>query len=100
MKMPDTISTNMFAPCGVNCAVCYKHVKRPKRGTPCPGCLGSDTDKPKHCRTCAKRFSSSSPKFLMKIHEKGLSSDFLQTTGLFYSRLLVCRFLWRILANI
>ena len=26
MKMPDTIENIMFAPCGINCAVCYKRV--------------------------------------------------------------------------
>ena len=25
MKMPDTIDADMFAPCGMNCMVCYKH---------------------------------------------------------------------------
>ena len=25
MHMPDAIPENMFAPCGMNCMVCYKH---------------------------------------------------------------------------
>lgn len=25
MKMPDKIDEIMFAPCGMNCMVCYKH---------------------------------------------------------------------------
>lgn len=49
MKMPLTISDSMFAPCGMNCLVCYKHcfVKKP-----CPGCSKNDNRKPEHCRKC------------------------------------------------
>jgi hypothetical protein len=25
MKMPEKIDISMFAPCGMNCKVCYKH---------------------------------------------------------------------------
>lgn len=39
----------MFAPCGMNCKVCYKHLK-PKKS--CKGCLSSDDDKPEHCKKC------------------------------------------------
>ena len=39
----------MFAPCGMNCMVCYKHCYHKK---PCAGCLNSDTGKPEHCRKC------------------------------------------------
>lgn len=49
MKMPDIIETSMFAPCGMNCMVCYKHCYHKK---PCAGCLISDTGKPEHCRKC------------------------------------------------
>lgn len=49
MKMPDTIDISMFAPCGINCMVCYKHCDQRK---PCPGCLNSDDGKPEHCRKC------------------------------------------------
>jgi len=49
MKMPDIIETSMFAPCGMNCMVCYKHCYHKK---PCAGCLNSDTGKPEHCRKC------------------------------------------------
>lgn len=49
MKMPDTIDTAMFAPCGMNCMVCYKHCYHKK---PCAGCLNSDKGKPEHCRKC------------------------------------------------
>lgn len=43
------IDTNMFAPCGMNCKVCYKHCYHKK---PCAGCLNSDKGKPEHCRKC------------------------------------------------
>ena len=50
MKMPkDEIDINMFAPCGMNCIVCYRYCYHKK---PCAGCLNSDKGKPKHCRTC------------------------------------------------
>ncbi len=50
MKMPkEPIETNMFAPCGMNCMVCYKHCYHKK---PCAGCLNSDAGKPEHCRKC------------------------------------------------
>lgn len=44
MKMPEEkIDTAMFAPCGMNCMVCYRHCSHPK---PCAGCLNSDMGKP------------------------------------------------------
>lgn len=50
MKMPkETIKTIMFAPCGMNCKVCYKHCYTKK---PCDGCLKTDEGKPEHCRKC------------------------------------------------
>lgn len=50
MKMPaENIDTIMFAPCGMNCKVCYKHCYHKK---PCAGCLNSDMGKPEHCRKC------------------------------------------------
>lgn len=52
MKMPDKIDNIMLAPCGMNCAVCYKHVGIRKNGKPCEGCLKSDLGKPEHCRKC------------------------------------------------
>ena len=49
MKMPPMIDATFFAPCGMNCLVCYKHcyVKRP-----CAGCLPGAEGKPEHCRKC------------------------------------------------
>nr|WP_125143001.1 DUF3795 domain-containing protein [Clostridium transplantifaecale] len=49
MKMPGIIDPLMFAPCGMNCMVCYKHCYHRK---PCAGCLNSDQGKPEHCRKC------------------------------------------------
>nr|WP_301335066.1 DUF3795 domain-containing protein [Holtiella tumoricola] len=45
----EPIETIMFAPCGMNCKVCYKHCYMKK---PCDGCLKSDEGKPEHCRKC------------------------------------------------
>lgn len=49
MKMPEKIEPAMFAPCGMNCLVCYKHCYHKR---PCAGCLNSDLGKPEHCRKC------------------------------------------------
>lgn len=50
MKMPkDEIDINMFAPCGMNCIVCYRHCYHKKT---CAGCLNSDNGKSEHCGTC------------------------------------------------
>ena len=54
----------MFAPCGMNCLVCYKHCYHKK---PCAGCLNSDKGKPEHCRKC---------KIKDCIKDKGLSYCF------------------------
>ena len=43
------IDTNMFAPCGMNCKVCYKHCNSKEM---CPGCLYDNLEKPKHCQKC------------------------------------------------
>ena len=50
MKMPEgPIDGRLFAPCGMNCLVCYKHCAHKK---PCAGCLWGDAGKPGHCRRC------------------------------------------------
>jgi hypothetical protein len=49
MKMVATIPVTMLAPCGMNCALCYAHLRKSK---PCLGCRGPDESKPKHCRQC------------------------------------------------
>ncbi len=43
------IPLTMLAPCGMNCRVCYVHL-RPKKS--CLGCHGQDERKPEHCRRC------------------------------------------------
>ncbi len=52
MIMPKRIDESMFAPCGINCIACYKHLTNTKRKKPCQGCLKDDTNKPLHCRKC------------------------------------------------
>lgn len=50
MKMPDTkLDAAMFAPCGMDCMVCYQHCHHKE---PCPGCLNGEAGKPEHCRRC------------------------------------------------
>jgi len=49
MKMTDEASATLLAPCGMNCTVCYAHLKKKK---PCQGCRGQDDSKPEHCRQC------------------------------------------------
>ena len=47
--MPKSDFTeNLLAPCGMNCAVCYKHLGK----NPCGGCRMESTSKPEHCRAC------------------------------------------------
>lgn len=60
MKMLEKINVNLFAPCGMNCLVCYTHCASQKA---CPGCYQSGVGKPGHCRTCAIKDC---------VHEKGL----------------------------
>ncbi len=50
MKMLENdINTTMFAPCGMNCKVCYKHCYTKKS---CAGCMTNNDYKPNHCRAC------------------------------------------------
>ena len=46
------LSTNMLAPCGMNCAVCYAHLRKKKT---CPGCRGQEDSQPNFCRRCTIR---------------------------------------------
>ena len=46
---PDTITSQMIAPCGMNCGICIGHLREKNR---CPGCNGEDANKPKHCVSC------------------------------------------------
>lgn len=47
--MPEKVDSFLFEPCGMNCMVCYVHLKKKK---PCHGCLGDDADKPDRCKNC------------------------------------------------
>ena len=47
--MPEKNPDYLFASCGMNCLVCYVHLKKKK---PCNGCLGNEIDKPDRCKTC------------------------------------------------
>ncbi len=68
MKMTEMIEVIMFAPCGMNCKVCYKHCFTKKTRRPCPGCLANDeTGRPEHCCKC---------KIKDCVHEKGVSYCF------------------------
>lgn len=49
MKMVEEIPATMPAPCGMDCWVCYAHLKKKR---PCLGCRGQDDAKPEHCRKC------------------------------------------------
>ncbi len=62
MRMPlDAIDPILFAPCGMNCMVCYRHCQ-PKK--PCEGCLKGGAGMPSHCRACRIKNC---------VREKGLS---------------------------
>lgn len=41
--------TNLIAPCGMNCQLCYGYIRPRNR---CQGCRGSEAHKPKSCTTC------------------------------------------------
>jgi len=49
MKMARVMTATLLAPCGMNCGVCYAHLRKKK---PCLGCHGEDDAKPEHCRKC------------------------------------------------
>ncbi len=49
MRMPDTIPTTMFAPCGMNCMVCYRHCVSKKS---CGGCFQDTDGKSEGCKSC------------------------------------------------
>lgn len=50
IKTPQLINAEMIAPCGMNCAICIGFLRDKN---PCPGCLGDDQNKPKHCVNCS-----------------------------------------------
>lgn len=46
------IRINMIAPCGMNCAVCSAVRREEKNIVKCPGCRGSNKNKPETCVHC------------------------------------------------
>ncbi|MEZ4628325.1 MAG: DUF3795 domain-containing protein [Eubacteriales bacterium] len=51
MKQPEQIDTNMFAPCGLNCLLCYRHLGK----NPCPGCRARLREPDTYRRKCVMR---------------------------------------------
>lgn len=49
MLVPEKIDGEMYAPCGVNCMICYKHCNSKNK---CEGCFKKSNGKPEHCRRC------------------------------------------------
>ncbi len=47
--LPETLISQLIAPCGMNCGLCLAYHRKKK---PCVGCNGDNTDKPRHCVTC------------------------------------------------
>ena len=47
-----SVTTTMIAPCGINCAFCYAHLRK-KRA--CHGCRGPEESQPAYCRRCKIR---------------------------------------------
>lgn len=50
--METKISINLLAPCGINCAACYAHLRKKRT---CPGCRGPEDSQPQYCRRCKIR---------------------------------------------
>ena len=51
-RLPESLTSTMIAPCGMNCGLCIGHLREKKR---CLDCNGDDADKPKHCVVCRIR---------------------------------------------
>ena len=51
MKAPEQIEESLLAPCGLNCAFCYRHVSK----NPCPGCRARVSEPDKYIRKCVMR---------------------------------------------
>lgn len=49
MDTKSTITPELIATCGMNCAICIGHMRDKNK---CLGCRGVDENKPKGCRTC------------------------------------------------
>ena len=51
MKPPTEIDTEMLAPCGLNCMLCYRHLGK----NPCPGCRARLSEPDEYRRKCVMR---------------------------------------------
>ncbi len=51
MKPPSEIDTQMLAPCGLNCMLCYRHLGK----KPCPGCRARLSEPDEYQRKCVMR---------------------------------------------
>ena len=47
--LPDSLTLDLIAPCGMDCGLCRGHLRAKNR---CPGCNGDDAAKPRYCATC------------------------------------------------
>jgi hypothetical protein len=52
MNFDALISSSMLAPCGMNCSVCYAHLRKKRV---CAGCRGEEDSQPPYCRRCSIR---------------------------------------------
>lgn len=74
MKMPkDGIEPALFAPCGMNCAVCYRHCDHKK---PCGGCRAGSEGK-----SYNKRYAASLIENSLFVRDYGLAAFMRQQTG-------------------
>ncbi len=49
MNTKSYINSSLIAPCGMNCGICRAFLREKKK---CPGCNGSNEDKPVYCLKC------------------------------------------------
>jgi hypothetical protein len=49
-RLPDSLTAQMIAPCGMDCGLCLARLRERKS---CDGCNGPDATKPPHCVVCA-----------------------------------------------
>ena len=49
MNTKSYISSSLIAPCGMNCGICMAYLREKNK---CPGCNGSNEDKPVYCVKC------------------------------------------------
>ena len=47
--LPESLHSELIAPCGMDCGLCSGHLREKNR---CPGCNGSDAAKPRSCVAC------------------------------------------------